>query len=115
MADLPKDFIMSKCARLTLKLLLLSLLAAATAGQDEKPAKNKNSAIDALKAEYEQATAAWQQQYKGDRGTPTPLLIERYDAWPAWSFIPRIVQFAADHAGEPEEIDALKWFVDLSR
>ena len=71
--------------------------------------------LEILKEEFEAASAVWAAKYPGGRTTPGPQLIERFDAWPAWSFIPRIVKLGTADAEAPYSFEALKWFVELSQ
>jgi thiol-disulfide isomerase/thioredoxin len=84
-------------------------------GSAQEPAAKDRSPFEILKAEYEEATAAWQAKYSGDRTTPSEQLIARYNAWPAWSLMPRIVKLGTADAEAPQSFEALKWFVELSR
>lgn len=70
--------------------------------------------LEQLRAEYEQATNAWSEKYKGVRKTLPALLIERYDAWPGWSFAPQITKLGTADASAPHAFEALKWFIELA-
>jgi thiol-disulfide isomerase/thioredoxin len=88
---------------------VLIYLAAAATAQDT--AVQRLNPLEALRAEYEAAMAEWSSRYSGSRETPAAKLIERYDAWPGWSIIPRIVDLGTGEAGTPDAFAALKWFV----
>jgi thiol-disulfide isomerase/thioredoxin len=91
-------------------VLLASCLVATARGQ--APAREKNR-VERLKEEYEQASDLWAEKYAAAR--PLSKLIERYDAWPAWSFIPRIVKIGMEEPPAPDSFEALTWFVEFSR
>jgi hypothetical protein len=69
----------------------------------------KQSPLVELRAEYEKAIEAWEKKYSGVRTTPDAELIERYDAWPEWRFLPQIVKLGTADAKAPYAFDALKW------
>lgn len=75
----------------------------------------KQSPLAKLRAEYDEAMKAWEKKYSGLRGTPNTELIERYDTWPGWWFLPRIVKLGTTDPTAPYSFDVLKWAaVDLS-
>jgi hypothetical protein len=93
-------------------IVVLSFLG--SYGNTEEPATKKRSPLEELKSEYEAATKEWEGKYSGKRTDPSEELIKRYDAWPGWSFNPRIVKLGTADPAAPDSFEALKWFVDLS-
>jgi len=92
--------------------VVLSLTAAAAA---QEVATTNRLPFDDLKSQYDEATKAWEARYSGLRTNPSEQLIERYDAWPAWSYIPRIVKLGTAEPEAPYSFEALESFVDMSR
>lgn len=84
-------------------------------GSADEPATKARSPLAELKSEYEAATKEWESKYSGKRTDPSEELIKRYDSWPGWSFIPRIVKLGTADPATPDSFESLKWFVDLSR
>jgi len=97
------------CRPIALCLLAIAPTFATVPAQDA--ATKIKTPLDALRAEYEEASQAWQKKYRGDRGTPADQLIERFDQWPAWSFLPRFVKLGTEDPTAPYAFDALKWYV----
>src|SRR3954453_17999672 len=100
------------CSSLGLVPIVICL-ATSVVAQEVKTKISKP--LDALRKPYDEATAAWENKYSGQPGTPAAQLIERYDNWPTWSFLPRIVELGTKDPDAPYAFDALKWFVELSR
>ena len=96
----------SKCSAFH-SIAVVLCLSAVTIAQDL--AAKGLGPLGALRAEYDEATKAWQEKYSGLRTTPSAELIERYDAWPAWSFLPRIVKLGTTDPKAPYSFDALQW------
>ena len=84
-------------------VVLASLLVIAR--QDPKPDAAREE-FQALLSRYEVASKLWEQKH-GAEADP----VARYRDWPAWSFIPEVLVFAEEHAGDPSSADALLWVV----
>lgn len=94
-------------------LVVLIFLVSNTAAQE---ATTDRSPFDQLKSEYEEAMKVWQARYSGLSSSPSEELIERYNAWPGWTIMPKIVEVGTSKPDAPYSFDALKWFVvDFSR
>src|SRR5262245_52887435 len=101
-------------ACLNVTAFFVTLVAVAICVAQETPPSTPNP-LDQLRAEYEEASQAWQDKYRGQRGTPSEELIERYDKWPGWAFLPRIVKLGISDSKAPYAFEALQWFaVELS-
>ena len=81
----------------------------------QEQAKSKPDSLDGLKGEFTAAMQAWQEKYSADLTTPSAQLIERYDTWPGWSMVPRVIDLATGNGEAPESFDALLWYFELSR
>lgn len=96
-------------------LALIVVMGVGSNGGAEEPAAKSRNPLADLKSEYEAAMKAWEGKYSSIRTTPKAEVIKRWDAWPGWSFIPRIVKLGTTEPETPNSFEALKWFVDLSR
>ena len=81
----------------------------------QEQAKSKPGSLDGLKGEFTTAMQAWQEKYSADLTTPSPQLIERYDTWPGWTMVPRVIELATGNAESPDSFDTLLWYLELSR
>jgi thiol-disulfide isomerase/thioredoxin len=94
-----------------LRLIGFAVSLYATTGLAQDRVADDSGPLEKLRAEYDEAMAAWSAKYRGSRETPSPELIERYDKWPGWSILPRVVKLATADMDAPQNFEALKWVV----
>lgn len=92
----------------------LAAICVASASQSQDKSQQELSALEKLRNDYQTQLEVWSAKYTGRQGTPDAELIERYDAWPGWAVLPRIVKLATSDPTSPDAFETLKWFVELS-
>lgn len=91
---------------------ILLFAAATTEAQDKTSQEQSLGPLVELRTQYDSAMADWNSKYSNRRDSPASQRIERYDAWPGWTFIPRVVDLGTKYPTAPSAFESLKWFIN---